>query len=447
MKKSPSHRPTDTARWAATFATLALALMVGAPAGQAATNVLNNPGFEIGNATGWAGYGKHSVDSTREYYYNGGTNYPPYASNILVHSGSHAGKSWGSFTGGYNVNGFFQDVPAEPQSVWSAAGFALTHQQDMLQPGNRFWFELTFRDASDTILAMYRSYILDPTNTPDLQLNTWLNLTITNEYDVADATWKSITNSTDRLAAPAASTKVRFQVTFEQQRGFPGGSVWFDDLELVKLSSPEIPASPAPSVAPATQPVPPPQPAEQRADNRWTTPIWLIAGALVVIIGLLGWLAIMVWRSGLGSKTRPVLVGTLALPPTPRPLPGIADAVSAGAPMHGGEEGPHGAHEKVVSELTEFAKQRLVQGLYSQRKELAETQQKAQEELALLEARLSSLHLPLKERVQAYERRIAELEKDLNTREGEMNELIRATLLLVREQLRKVQESGAGRYN
>jgi isocitrate dehydrogenase kinase/phosphatase len=102
--------------------------------------------------------------------------------------------------------------------------------------------------------------------------------------------------------------------------------------------------------------------------------------------------------------------------------------------------------DRVVSELTEYAKERLVQGLYSQRKDLAETQQKAQHALAELEARLTALHLPMQQRIAAYEERIAQLHKELETRDGEMRELIQATVLLVRERLEETKERDASRF-
>ena len=176
---------------------------------------------------------------------------------------------------------------------------------------------------------------------------------------------------------------------------------------------------------------------------------WGIAAALVVIILLLSWLVIVVSRSSLVIPRRPAPSASLALP-SPREIPELADARAEGSPSPDSKEGlpaTQDVREKVVSELTEFAKQSLVQGLYSQRKELAETQLRAQQELAQLEARLSSLQLPLQDRILAYERRIVELEKELESREGEMKELIHATLLLVREQLKKVQGPGAGRFN
>jgi hypothetical protein len=91
--------------------------------------------------------------------------------------------------------------------------------------------------------------------------------------------------------------------------------------------------------------------------------------------------------------------------------------------------------EKMIPELTEFAKQSLVQGLYAQRNLLIETQLKAQEALTELEWRLKTAQAPLQERIQVYEKRILELERETQTQSEEMRELTRATLALVREKL------------
>ena len=103
--------------------------------------------------------------------------------------------------------------------------------------------------------------------------------------------------------------------------------------------------------------------------------------------------------------------------------------------------------EKVGPELVEFAKEPLVQGLYTQRNALIETQRRAQEALVELEQRLGELHLPVKERIEAYEKRIAELEKELETRGDEMRELTKATLLLVREKLEQEKNREERRFN
>jgi hypothetical protein len=177
---------------------------------------------------------------------------------------------------------------------------------------------------------------------------------------------------------------------------------------------------------------------------------WFIAGALLVIAALLAWLVIIFRRSGLGAPRVPGATMAVALPPANAPQigPGVVSDQALKALTTGTLTDPEAQalREKVASELTEYAKQRLVQGLYSQRKELAETQQKAQQQLAELEARLTSLHLPQKERITAYEQRIAELESDLETRDDEMRELVRATLSLVRERLETAKEEGTGQF-
>ena len=103
--------------------------------------------------------------------------------------------------------------------------------------------------------------------------------------------------------------------------------------------------------------------------------------------------------------------------------------------------------ERALADLTDFAKQSLVQGLYSQRAALLEVHQKAQEELVALEARVVALHLP--ERIAAYEKRIAELEGELATRGDELRELTMATLQVLREKLEeeKKKQARPNRFN
>ncbi len=208
----------------------------------AATNVLSNPGFETGNLNGWTGYGNCPVESTNNTYYNGGL---PGGSNVLTHSGAYVGKTYGSFTGGYNVNGVYADAVAGPGSLWSAGGFALTHQQDLIQAGNQFWLELTFRDVTDTIIGMYRSAIVDPQVQAPVS-NVWQNFQVTNQYDVSDLSWSTITNTGTVFTAPAGTVKARFQVVYAQLTGYPGGSMYFDDLNLTKVagSDPDISVNP-----------------------------------------------------------------------------------------------------------------------------------------------------------------------------------------------------------
>jgi len=179
----------------------------------------------------------------------------------------------------------------------------------------------------------------------------------------------------------------------------------------------------------AAPPRPPALPATGLANvpaNNQNAAAWWIAGALTLIVALLTWLVLMLRRSGVGeSKLLPWPASALLTEGSTAPA--AVDLVAS-----------QELKERALADLTEFAKQSLVQGLYSQRNALLETQQKAQRELAELEARVVALQLP--DRIQAYEKRIADLEKELETRSGEVQELTSATLLLLRRKLEEEKQ-------
>src|SRR5207245_1245421 len=116
-----------------------------------------------------------------------------------------------------------------------------------IQGGNQFWFEVSFRDTTNGLLALYRSYILDPNSVDGVTSNLWYNLAATNQYDISDTSFSTITNTVSSFTAPTNTAKVRFQVVFAQLSGYPGGSIYFDDLNLTKIAGtdPDISASPA----------------------------------------------------------------------------------------------------------------------------------------------------------------------------------------------------------
>ena len=171
------------------------------------------------------------------------------------------------------------------------------------------------------------------------------------------------------------------------------------------------------------------------APTRQDAVVWWIAGTLTVIVALLAWLVISLRRREISTA--------VALP---APLPAQPVLVSAPPPPTAPATDKE-LKERALAELTEFAKQSLVQGLYSQRNALLETQKQAQQELAQMEARLMALQLP--DRIQIYEKRIADLEKELASRSGEVRELLSATLLLMRQKLEqeKALEQKGGRLN
>jgi len=185
---------------------------------------------------------------------------------------------------------------------------------------------------------------------------------------------------------------------------------------------------------------------------------WIV-GLLAAIVALLGTGLFMYWRKGaripflpprllvlppMRTMTRPVeqvltVQKLLVLqPPTISPVETAETETwkqrALTAEAMAGKQGEI-LREKMIPELTEFAKQSLVQGLVTQRNLLLETQRKAQQALLELESRMSVLQTPLQERIRVYETRIAELEQAVQTQGEEVRELTRATLALVRTKL------------
>ena len=243
------------------------------------------------------------------------------------------------------------------------------------------------------------------------------------------------------LALLNAQDKTNFQGIWFQLRGADQMNPFFlDDIQLTARPgiAPLHPASAGVST--------------RAAESSWNIAIWCIAGALIAITGLLTWLILMLRRSGLGTSMALVPMPSSSLQQIslgpgaePRAIPGAEPRLLEAST----DPQVQTLRDKMAAELAEFAKRSLVQGLYSQRGKLIEAQQMAQAELAELETRLASLHLPLQERIQVYEQRIGDLEKELETRDEEMRNLIHATLLLVRERLEeeKAKEPGVSRFN
>jgi hypothetical protein len=67
--------------------------------------------------------------------------------------------------------------------------------------------------------------------------------------------------------------------------------------------------------------------------------------------------------------------------------------------------------------------------------------------MAELEARLEKVQAPLQERLQAYERRIADLEKELTVKGEENRELIKAKIQIIRKQLEIEREKNRLEFN
>ena len=212
---------------------------------------------------------------------------------------------------------------------------------------------------------------------------------------------------------------------------------------LVTLAETETTLSlPATTSAPANSPVPTTQ-VIQRYENSPTRVLELILGLLAAIVVLLGMGVFTAWRRQPGiarviPPPRVLLIPDVVTTDSPSTEAWKQRALAAEAMA--GKQGQL-LREKLIPELAEFAKQSLVQGLFEQRNVLMETQRKAQLALMELESRLKMIQAPLQERILAYEKRVTELEQEVNTQGEEVRELTRATLMLVRQKLEEERES------
>src|SRR5271156_1108066 len=141
-------------------AVLAGAVLIGGSS--KATNVLINPGAETGNPTGWTLDQKASIASTNGYYWNGGLNYPPTASNILAHTGGFVFNTYQDWqNAGTRI---YQDIAAASGSQWTASCYALSHSQDYIGTPCNAHLQVVFYDNANNALAVYGSVFLDPTD-------------------------------------------------------------------------------------------------------------------------------------------------------------------------------------------------------------------------------------------------------------------------------------------
>jgi membrane-associated HD superfamily phosphohydrolase len=105
------------------------------------------------------------------------------------------------------------------------------------------------------------------------------------------------------------------------------------------------------------------------------------------------------------------------------------------------------ARNGFIAQLARWFSDKMTQKLIAQRSELLDAHQKAAMEMAELEARLVKVHAPLQERLQAYQRRIVELEKELLIKGEENRELIKAKIQIVRKQMEIEREKNRLEYN
>jgi beta-glucanase (GH16 family) len=207
---------------------IVVGLMLSAPLVRA-VDLLTNPGFEAdpqGQTNvifGWNAYSGSSGNVWSE------------TSASVAHGGTNYLKVYQAFNGSVNYNGVYQDNLSGPGAVYAADGWAYTSVSDTLAGQNAAWVEVTFRDASANILAVYRSALITTNAIAKgaFPKSTWIDLPITNQYDPNTYV---VTNYTTALVAPPGTSFVRYQVTFQGDAAYSGGSVYFDDLTLTQTA-------------------------------------------------------------------------------------------------------------------------------------------------------------------------------------------------------------------
>lgn len=159
---------------------------------------------------------------------------------------------------------------------------------------------------------------------------------------------------------------------------------------------------------------------------------WMLLGLGAVGVGIV----FLVWRSRSGSSGAWVLVDGRDAPL----------ALDSGDPWRQraieAEFKAQRAQEAVRAGVMGWMRDKVFRTMAHQRADLLAVQQKAELEMRDLERRLEQLHLPLQERVSAYEKRIEELEQELAAKGEQNRELIGLRINIARQQLLVERERG-----
>jgi hypothetical protein len=204
-------------------------LTLSAASARAFTNYLANPGLETGTFTGWLDSynSSHAVDSTNGYVNTSPTIHEP------AHSGAWALKVWGTWWGGFvQTHTLSQYIPAGPNSTWSADIWVYTATPDNIKGANYTSLLVGFCGATSNEFSVVGYSAQFDASSP---VNTWIHLVATN-----------IVDGTTNLVAPDGTVYIHFYMPFTQDAAQSGGSVYWDDANLIKTAStdPEISLSP-----------------------------------------------------------------------------------------------------------------------------------------------------------------------------------------------------------
>jgi hypothetical protein len=123
------------------------------------------------------------------------------------------------------------------------------------------------------------------------------------------------------------------------------------------------------------------------------------------------------------AEANRIIASLLAADPCTLPPPGVNAALNA-------------VQSALAPHLVDALKAAVVKELADQRRELLAAQQAATAELLELAQRLEAVQTPLFDRLQAYEDRIRDLEKDLADQTKENRELLKLKIDMLRERIK-----------
>ena len=233
LKSHRSQRQTFVCSFTTAVALIISCHLTGSTA--RAANVLANASMESGLTAGWTCYGR----TGQEGWYS----YALASVPDPTVTGNNSFKVYAGWNGDPNFSGIYQNAACLPTSVFTANAWFRTKSGDKIagtyggggaDDGNICWAEVTFRDAADNVLALYKSAVFDGAWDADV----WFAMPITNECDIANGV---PTNSVATLVAPTGTTKARYQIVLKQSQWHGGGALWVDDMVLNQVSGPTAP--------------------------------------------------------------------------------------------------------------------------------------------------------------------------------------------------------------
>jgi len=218
---------------------------------QAQTNLLQNPGFESPPSgqtvpLNWTYFAPPTLPPNTKDYWVVTTGSAGDASDVAPHSGTFFWKEWGALPNDTNVAGIYQTFSAVPGAIYQASGWLSTSAANTLGAGCVTWLQVEFLDASNNVLALYKSANFSA----NVGLNTWFQYQVTNACDLTQPvatgdpyfTTYAVTGSVSQLVAPLGTTQVRYRYCYLAALGArSGGSAFLDDTVLNQVSGPVAP--------------------------------------------------------------------------------------------------------------------------------------------------------------------------------------------------------------